>query len=312
MKLKCECGQEFEVPDGASGADCPACGRKVSAGRGDWLSALDVEDLELDATQEAAVPPEAAPAPSRPAPSATTPSAAAKAPVGARAPGAGRPAVPGPQPAARRKAATAEPQVAEPRGLLGLLALVGNEPFALLSLLRRGLRGTRLVAEMGIATLVLALVWSFVSANLAGNPGIGPAAVRFAQIVVELLYAGVLLALLTYLLKRGKEDCPHPLGVAEAILLTRLIALMVAVPVGIVVVVVVGSPHIAAAAAQGAAAVGTAAAPSHMVQDLARWLYFIVAFGAQTGYVMGLLNLGCLPGVVVSAIISYSAGALFG
>ncbi len=291
MKLKCQCGHEFEVPEGVRQADCPACGRTVQAGGADWLSAVDVDDLELDVEREEAPPPEEVPPPPEPPP-ADRPQPEPSVPL-----------PPGSQPM------PGEAEETEPRGLLGFLVLVRDEPLAVVALLKRGIRGSRFLAEMVVSTGALALVWSFVRANLLGKPGIGPAGVNFFRFFIELGFAGLMLALLAWLLKRDPEERPNPLGVAEAVVLTRLLGLAVAVPIGIAVAVVVGPAHVATAVAHGVAA-ATAAPPSHLVQDLTRYLYIVVVFGAQTGYVMGLLRLGCLPSVAISVVISYSADTM--
>jgi hypothetical protein len=279
MDLKCECGRAFRAPDDARQAQCPACGRLVKAGGPDWLGALDAEDLELDVKEEA--PPEP------PEPPPVVPAQEAPPPP---PPPEGPAPVPG------------EPEEVEPRGLLGFFAMVRDEPFVSMGFLRRGLRGSRFLAELAVATGALALVWAFTAAKLAGEPAVGRIAGNLVRFLVELGAASVMLALLALLLKRDPAERPHPIGVAEGVVLTRLLGLAVAVLVGIAL----------------ALAVSLTGGPEHapqFVQWLARHvqtLYTVIAFAAQTSYVMGLLNLGCLPGLAVSIVVSYGAATLAG
>ncbi len=233
MDLKCGCGQEFKAPDGTQEAECPACGRTVRAA-GDWLSALEDVELELDVEEAPSPPAEETPAAS------PTPAAPPSAPAPA---GPSVPRRSGPTP--KRE----EPQRAEPPGLLGLLVLARDEPFVLLDFLRRGLHGPRLLTELVVSTGALALVWSFVAANLAGTPGMPAAAGRFVQFIAELAVACIMLALLTVLLKRDAHERPNPFGVVEAVVLTRLLGLALAVPIGIAVAILFRSPEAASAMA---------------------------------------------------------------
>ncbi len=289
------------MPDGTQQAKCPACGNMVHAGGGDWLNALDDVELELDVEEAPTPPAEETPAASPT--QAPTPSQ----PQGPAAETPARPTVPRrPGPTPKRE----EPPRQEPRGLLGVLVLVRDEPFVLMDFLRRGLHAPRLLAELVVSTAVLALVWAFVAANLGGHPGVSRATGQFMQFIVELVVACVMLALLTVLLKRDAADRPNPLGVVEAVALTRLLGLAVAVPIGIVVAVLFGPAHASAMAAGGQAASGAATHFSGLAQSISLHLYFVVAFFAQTAYVMGLLNLGCLPSLVVSVVVSYGAYSL--
>ncbi len=285
MRLRCECGREFEAPDGAEQAVCPACGRTVRAGGADWLSALDAEDLKLDAEEARA-----------PAPAVEEAPPPGPAPIEAERPAPSLEPPPGPQPM------PGEPEEAEPRGLFAFLAVVREEPFRVMGLFRRGLRGSRFLAELVISTGALASVWAYTSANLAGEPGIVTVAGQMVRFIVELGAAGVLVALFGLLLKRDPAERPHPLGVAEGVAFTRLLGLAVAVPLGITVAV----------------AVPLLGGPEHAPHLLVAFgphvktLYSLVVFGAQTCYIMGLLDMGCLPGVMLSVLVSYAADTLAG
>jgi hypothetical protein len=288
MKLRCECGRQFEAPDGVRQAACPDCGRQVSAGEGDWLGALDVEDLELDVKEKPALAPAATAEP----PPADTPKEAPQT----------APRAPVEIPVRVERSAPGGPEVAPPRRLLDLLRQVRDEPFALMSSLRSGVRSERFLAELGVCTAALALVWSITGAALAGGPGVGEVVVKLVRFLVELGAAAVMLALLTVLLKRDSADRPHPLGVVEGVVLTRLLGLALVVPLGIALAVAVSLTG------------GVQHAPGvlrFLAQHVTR-LYTLIVFAAQTSFVMGLLKVGCLPGVILSAVVSYSAAALAG
>lgn len=329
MKLTCTCGHEFEVPEGAEEAECPECGRRVSAETGDeWLGSLGVEDLELSEEKgaggaaEAERPPvtevpaeeEAEPEQEPPAPGA------GQKPESERAPGGdeeeekgGGLEVEGPSGGERAPARARHATGAS--GVRGGPAAAEEEPAAgVRQLMRMGTVGpARAVegfkrrpgtTEMVVVAAAFALMGFFLAGAAAyfaqGGFGLGALYRNIAHVVVELGAAAVIVLLGMFLLKRGSLERPDTVGTMEAVIVSRLLALALIVPLGVILGLIV-----AAGGGAGEASGTLVWCGRHLL-----WGYAALVFLAQAALVVPVLGLGCLPGVVANVIVVGGAASL--
>lgn len=300
MKLKCECGQEFEAPEGTKGARCPRCRREVKAAVADWLDSLDTDGLSLEGEEVRKA--EAPTAPPKPT-AAGTEGEAADAGTQA-APRAARPSAPLPgarAPQGRRVGedlrALLETKVKEPEGVVQMALMARDEPVGAMAVFRKGVKKRRFLIELAAPYLVLAVVWALVQPRLAHEPEVRAISAIVAELV-GLLTSSLVLAMLAYLLKRGSGEWPSPLGVLEGMALMRVLGLLVATPLGVVFALLV--PGVS----------GPATGALTTVARYVPWVYTVVVFCAQSAFVMGLLELGCLPGVILSALLAFAGTSM--
>ncbi len=285
MRAKCQCGEEFNVPDGGR-AKCPKCGKEAQAQADDWLGALDADELSLDKEDE--------PEPVAPTPPTTAPTAAAPA-----APPAG---VPAPTPRVPGAAAPVPPQGAgdaAPTGLWGLLALAKDEPKAAVPHLAAGIRNTGFMIQTGVALLVLALLGAGATAWVLQptNFEVGKMLGLLAWLLTESVCAAIVFSLFCILLKREAK----PLGAVQGIAVVRIVALAFTAPVLIAVGIAL------------AVTLGAEGGIPEIVMALARWVpgfYRLTVFAVQAALAVGLLKMGCWPPVLMNFVVCYGAATL--
>ncbi len=299
QKIKCECGRFLEVEEGVESVKCPACGRdvKVEAAE-DWLSSVSIEEMSLEGGDVAAEPKEAetpeAPKAEEPTPPPTgdiqleTP---ARAVPSARPTPGRQPTQPDAGPAvAERPAEAAERQI----GLIDLARMASKEPRDTLPYFEAGIKDHTLIATMAGLFVGLALVAGAAQTFAAGPRwfAVGRALGIWFSIICELATAGIMLGLLCVALKKDRS----PLGLVEGLTFVRIAALAVMTPLYLIAGVVV----LIATSGEGT---GTE------VLWLARqlpWGYFAVLLFAQTALITGLFRLGCLPSLILSAVVTFA------
>ena len=295
MKRTCKCGRQFEVPDDAEVARCPACGKAVRASESqDWLQDVDMDSLSLEggAPQPEAPEPEPAPKP-RPAPAAgegqSRPPEQGLAQAGAAA--------------ARRHTAPAAKLSAPPKPLesvLDLAKVFKDDPKAAAPQLREGVTSRRFLAEMGIGLVALSLLSTVLATWLFAPRGFAPgyAFMLWLRSLCEATVASLMLALLAVALKRGAT----PLGAAQGVVFARLVALAILLPLG----VLLGAITLILLTGERV--------PSGFIgfTRMLPKIYLGIALVVQTFITMGLFNLGCGGGLVLSVVTVYGAVTMAG
>ncbi len=316
MKRKCECGHEFEVESDAAAAKCPECGRLLDGpAEQDWLDAVELDDLSVegDSNQETDEAAEAAADLAEQTPSGEPRlelQSDEKSETEAEQESGGRglelqtadtesePRRPVPPTQRRPAAAPRADEATSPplRHLPDALRVLKGKPEDALPYVRDGVEAQTFIVETAAAFVGLALIAGFALGHLRTSEGLGIAA-GFAQwltILVEYAVSAVVLTLLCILLKREAK----PLGVAEGLAVVRIgglaIVILAAIVLGVPVTVLGGNVP------------GAIAWPARNLTKL----YAVVVFAPQAALVMGLLKLGCLPGLAVSAVLSYGGYAM--
>lgn len=293
MKLKCQCGCQFDVPDGTDVAQCPECGKPArAAGSDDWLESLDVGELALEGgeAEEPAAPAAAKPDAARPAGEGTLDLQAPAAPP--------RPATrPAPRPGSRKPPTTPEP-LKPPEGLLELLRLFKNEPKDIAPFLEDGISSRRFSIEMGIALLGMGLIGGVLTGWLRypRDIALGQMLGLWIRLLIEAAAGGALLALLAILLKCEAG----PLGVAQGAAFVRILALIVVAPLALLLAI---GTLATLGADQPPRVLGYAA------EHLSTLYLAVVALG-QSFLVTGILKLGCGPSLAIGVVTVYAAATL--
>ncbi|MHC4592722.1 MAG: TFIIB-type zinc ribbon-containing protein [Planctomycetota bacterium] len=323
MNAKCECGHEFEVPDGTQAAKCPRCGREVEVAAGeDWLAELDMDSLSLEEG------PPAMDEEQQPAPQAPPPQGVAFEEDGAQP----EPAAlelgdleleleaAGPQAAEAAGAAQAPPRAAAPRAtrrerevrakakakgpspppktLGALWAVLKDEPNKAVPHLTEGIKEKRFLVQAAVTLGVLSLLgaaaygWMTTMTSAA----VGVAMNRWIWLLLELAAACVMFSLLGYALKREAR----PLGICQGLALGRIGGLILAAPIAViclVILVICRFMH----------------PPPEAMFRAARWaaarvwiIYLVGAAGAQVAVASSLLKFGCALGIVLGIVLTYA------
>lgn len=313
MKVKCECGREFEAPPGAQSVKCPGCGRKVQVpASDDWLLSMDVENLSLEKGP--------------PAPAAAEGQAAQPVPKAPQAPGAApaqpRPAAEGapkPRPVPSGPSAVAPGgrgalgigtrgdalmklrEVAPPpEHLLGLLKRLKDDPKACLPYFETGISAKPFIVELAVALAGLALLGAITQVLLmTQGVAVGRALGYWLFAIVEMGASGVLFSLLSVLFKKDAK----PLGICEGVAVTRIGSLLAMVPVA----VILGLGLVLTHGSEGTlpTILNWILGKQHILM-----LYILIAVAAQMFLVLGLLKLGCLPTVVLNIVMTFAAWTL--
>jgi hypothetical protein len=280
VKARCECGRELDVPEGCSVA-CPDCGRRVVAAAGDWLDALDADDMTLDGVAPAAEPEEAPEAAPPPEPAAA---AQAEEPLQAEAPTAA---------AGRARDEDMAP------GLLPFILLARDRPDAAAKHLEAGIRSTAFIVQTAVA-LVVMWVLGAVAVTYASFPwrfDVVRALATLVWFLVEFAAAGIIVVLLCRLFQRETG----PLGAAEGIAVVRVVSLALMAPIAVALVVAVAALH------------DPDSSTTVFLQACVPWvsrLGALVIFVCQTALLVRLLKLGCWLSFILSLVVSYGAAAL--
>lgn len=298
MKVTCECGYDFEAPDGVESAECPKCGAHVALSD-DWIGSVDMEDLSL-VDEEAEVT--AGPAPktedTTPAGSGEPPARQTERPPGPSSRRAPTPvhghAVSGESVDDRRTRTPGEPV----KGGLSRLTLIGKVgPEEAVRSFESPARAVDLIAVgaiLGVLLIFTSAAWSYLSEpeQFSGASALQ----RLLALLVELGAAALILNLLALLLRSRLETRPAPLGVVEGIALVRVIVLVLLAPILLIlglITLLSGNPPLIAGALTGNLLL----------------VYAVLSFFGQAALVVPMLDLGCVPGLIVNGVIvagSYS------
>ncbi|MHC4591346.1 MAG: TFIIB-type zinc ribbon-containing protein [Planctomycetota bacterium] len=325
MIAKCECGHEFEVPDGTQAAKCPRCGREVEvAASDDWLSQLDMDSLSLE-EGPSAMDEEQQPAPEAPPPqgvafeeSGAEPEPAAlelgdleleleiAGPQAAEAAGAAQAPPRGAAPRvtrrerevrAKAKAKAKEPPP-PPKTLAALWAALKDDPNRAVSHLTEGIKDKQFLTQAGVALGALSLLgaaaygWMTTMTSAA----VGVAINRWIWLLLELAAACVMFNLLGYALKREAR----PFGICQGLALGRIGGLILAAPIALICLVILVTCRFMQP-------------PPEAMFRAARWaaarvwiVYLMGAAGAQMAVASSLLKFGCGLGIVLGIVLTYA------
>ncbi|MHC5035606.1 MAG: hypothetical protein ACYTFZ_11285, partial [Planctomycetota bacterium] len=261
MNAKCECGHEFEVPDGTQAAKCPRRGREIEVTAGeDWLSQLDMDSLALEGGPPAAEE-EQEPAPQEPPPQrvafeegAAQPEPAALelgdleldlesgGPQAARAPGAA-PAPPrrtAPRTARRERQVRAKAKAKEPppppKTVGAFWTLLKDDPNKAVPHLTEGIKDKQFVVQAAVTLGVLSLLGaaSYGWMTKMTSAAVGVAIGGWIWMLLELAAACVMFNLVGRAFKREAR----PLGISEALALGRIGSLILAAPIALICLVI--------------------------------------------------------------------------
>jgi len=290
MKVRCECGHEFEVREDVVQTKCPRCGREFPVTPAeDWVQSIATDDLTLEKEPPSSPAREAAPKPAAKAP-------AMPVSVGREQAAAGR------GPAAIRKRPSEPVTAAElppaPVGLIALAKMVKNQPKACLPHFEAGISSRRFVVETGVVLLALALIGAFAQAWLEAPRQIpvGKALVNWLGVVCEAASGAALFSLLSVLLKRGGK----PLGMCEAVAVSRVGSLLLMAPIAIIMAI------ITAVVLAGGHSPGVLPRVASYLPKL----YLVAVFCAQMVVPAALLRLGCWPSVIVNVVAVFCTYSL--
>ena len=166
--------------------------------------------------------------------------------------------------------------------------------------MREGVRSRRFLAEMGIGLVALSLLSTVLATWLFAPRGFAPgyAFILWLKSLCEAAAASLILALLAVALKRGAT----PLGAAQGVVFARIVALAILLPLG----VLLGAITLILLTGERV--------PSGFIgfTRMLPKIYLGIALVVQTFITMGLFNLGCGGGLVLSVVTVYGAVTMSG
>lgn len=330
MQVECGCGHRFEVPDAARTAKCPECGRQVNAGEQvDWLSSLGSGDLELQAQSAQPDTPDAEgagePEPDQPLrqeeeepkfeleePGTAAPAASHRgalpaeerdeeAPFELVEPEAPQSAVrPGGVELPTGRGPAEHPQLEEEEPIGGVEAIRNIDKLGPMGVADR-FRRRPILSELvviGIAFAMLALVTTGPFAYLRNSAVLSITGVltTWLGLLSEFAAATVLTGLIGWLVGRYTEREVHPLGLAEGMLVVRVLVLVVFLILAGALALLIGAVGGAEGAPGGLISIGRRVGA----------LYVVLLFFGQAALVMPSLRLGCALAALLNAFVLYA------